>query len=385
MFLFKMKANIVFFFMLLQIVIFGSCTMDTDDPPLGPVDPVYGPLQVHMINVQWGNSILVVGPDKTSVLIDGGTALAGLADVIPYLHEHEIPQTLDFMIVTHRHGDHYQGLINILNNGFDAREIYDNGSDSVELYDQLFIDAVNRSSAQGLKTMPLGMVIDLGNQAKLTCVAANGVVLGIGRVKEARYENDLSICLLLQYGNFDFLLMADAGGGFEPEIGHYRRTADIETRLIKSLISGQGQEYIPENGVEVLQVGHHGDQGSTNSFFMNKLQPIIACISVGKYLPEGWDLPMKSVVENVLQANHNRITASPALVLQTDEGEDRPQTSYAGYCVGDIVIQTDGVKEFEVKASGRVSNGNDERDAAGLPCVFPLKKLGNNQTIGGNI
>lgn len=39
---------------------------------------------------------------------------------------------------------------------------------------------------------------------------------------------------------------------------------------------------------------------------------------------------------------------------------------FAGFCVGDVVIRTTGVGTFQVLASGAVSQGPDERMAAGI-------------------
>ncbi len=362
----------------LSAVFHFSCVKDPGE--VNPVDrspdsmttTVQKNLKLHIINVQWGDSILIEGPDGTTVLIDGGSALSGMNDVVPYLRENEIPDTLDYMIVTHKHGDHYQGLIHIMGDGFDALNILDNGSN--ETYDPVFYDAANRTSSQGIRAIEVGQVIELGDQAKITCVAANGQVINHGQVDRVTTENDRSVCLLLQYGAFDCLLMGDAGGGYDPDVGHCRRTADIETALINVLIFGDADVSIPENGIEILKVGHHGDFGSTNSYFMNSLSPMISCISVGENVPQGFDLPHVAVVDTVLLAGSSAIKVPPTIVLQTDEGDSRFATSFSGYCVGDIVVCTDGKEIFEIYGTGRLRYGTvDERTRAGIPRSISLK------------
>jgi hypothetical protein len=46
-----------------------------------------GELQIHVIDVGQGSSELVIGPDGTSILIDGGTGSQGTSNVLPYLND----------------------------------------------------------------------------------------------------------------------------------------------------------------------------------------------------------------------------------------------------------------------------------------------------------
>jgi hypothetical protein len=68
-------------------------------------------------------------------------------------------------------------------------------------------------------------------------------------------------------------------------------------------------------------------------------------------------------------------------VLQTEEGHPTgSNTSFAGYCVGNIVISTNGASTFRVSADGHVTVGTDERLAAGLPRTFPLDDVSGDGT-----
>jgi hypothetical protein len=202
-------------------------------------------------------------------------------------------------------------------------------------------------------------------------VAAGGSVIGLGRVRDTRnYRNSKSIALLVQYGSFDCLLTGDLEGGSEKCTGHKSWQPDMETPMVKAIMPGGAFPLLGESGVEVLQVGHHGIETSTNSTLMNLLSPSLACISVGP-LPLG--NPHRSVVENVLLARSSCILVPPALVLQTGEGSSvRLKSSKAGFCVGDIIISSDGVTGYRVEASGDVIQGPDERDLVPLPVELQL-------------
>jgi beta-lactamase superfamily II metal-dependent hydrolase len=335
-------------------------------------------LEIHYINVQQGQSILIRGPNGTLILLDGGDVGKGNNEVIPYLESKGIytSTTLNYIIATHLDEDHIAGLTEIMDAGYNASKVYYNGS----IKDRTFIDnfksAASGTTAGGVTTITLGQIITLGNGAKATCVASNGSILGGGTVSiPSTNENDRSIALLIQYGNFDYLVTGDAGGGQSDSSCTGRNTSqkNIETPLANAIMPGGGNTLLTSNGVEVLHVAHHGSESSTNSDFMNLLTPTVACISVGGGQGGTSYHPRKAVVENVLMAQAACITASPALVLQTEEGNPTSiDTSYAGYCVGDIVIKTNGQSTFTISASGAVTQGPNEISSAGLPVTFNL-------------
>jgi beta-lactamase superfamily II metal-dependent hydrolase len=333
-------------------------------------------LEIHYINVQQGQSTLIIGPNGTTILYDGGDEFKGTTEVVPYLQSLGImtSQPLDYMIASHRDADHYTGLTEVINYGYDALNVYDNGSDKYNTYIQEFLDAAATTTAGGVVPMPMGYVIDLGNGATATCVAVNGSVIGFGAVPDAQAnENDRAICLLIQYGDFDYLVTGDIGGGADDYACTGRSTsqANIETPLVQAIMPGGTNPMLSQYGVELAHVSHHGSESSTNSDYMNALTPTVACISVGDGQGSNWFHPRIDVVEHVLLAQGPCITAPPALVLQTEEGAPTGETtSFAGYCVGDIVIITDGVNSYNISATGAVSQGPDERTAAGLPATY---------------
>src|SRR5262245_1756657 len=48
-------------------------------------------LEIHYINVGWGSSVLLRGPDGTTVLLEAGNTGMGTARVVPYLTSIGIP------------------------------------------------------------------------------------------------------------------------------------------------------------------------------------------------------------------------------------------------------------------------------------------------------
>jgi beta-lactamase superfamily II metal-dependent hydrolase len=65
-------------------------------------------LEIHQINVGWGMSVLVKGPDGTTVLLEAGNTGKGIDEVVPYLQSIGITPAvgLDYTIAGHQHCDH---------------------------------------------------------------------------------------------------------------------------------------------------------------------------------------------------------------------------------------------------------------------------------------
>ncbi|MGE5343804.1 MAG: ComEC/Rec2 family competence protein [Candidatus Omnitrophota bacterium] len=326
-------------------------------------------LEIHYINVGGGQSILIKGPDGTLMLIDGGRPGQGTWKVVPYLQSKGIKTTgraIDYIINTHPHVDHDSGLIEVIRYGYNTRRVYSNGRVVKALR-----DATARTSAGRVASIRLGQILPLGKGATATCVAVNGSVIGIGAIPGGKANpNDCSVALLIKYGHFDYLMTGDLGGGQEDTACTGRSTiqANIETPLVNTMMPGGVHPLLSAYGVEVAHVGHHGNDSSTNKDYMNKLSPRVACLSTGGPI-SGLDH-----VLNVLLKKIPCVTAPPALVLQTEEAITIPNSkaSRAGYCVGDMVITTDGWSHYTVSASGAVTRGPDERAAAGLPKTYAL-------------
>jgi len=263
----------------------------------------------------------------------------------------------------------------VIQAGYDVHVAnYENGSPETRGSFTDWVAAATTTSAGTPVPMPVGTVIPLGNGATMTCIARNGSIIG-GVSLPVDSENDRSIVLLVQYGGFDFLWGDDISGSNADQActGRSAFTLDVETPLIQAISPGGVHPMITAGGIDVLHVNHHGAETSSNSNYMSLAQPTLAVISIGAGQSLTENRPRIDVVEKVLLSEAPCVTAPPALVLQTEEGNPTgPDTSYAGYAVGDILISTDGVSTFTVSADGLVTVGPDERAAAGLPRTFAL-------------
>ncbi len=333
-------------------------------------------LEIHYIDVGWGGSVLVKGPDGTTVLLEAGNTGKGTQYVVPYLKSIGVQPAngLDYVIGGHQHCDHIGGLDEVIQAGYNVRvKQYSNGSSYASTCVDGWNAAAATTTAGGPVPMPVGTVIALGSGAKITCIARNGSIIGGGSVGVSD-ENDRSIALLIQFGGFDYLWASDLGGGSDACTGRSTAQLDVETPVIQAISPGGAFPLITAGGIDVLHVNHHGSESSTNPTYFNLAHPAVAVVGVGDGETSGWDLPRIDVVEHVLLGQSaSCVTAPPAYVLQTEEGAPAGSlTSHAGYCVGNIAITTDGQSIFTVSADGGVHQGPNELVASGLPLSFAI-------------
>lgn len=342
-------------------------------------------LEIHYIDVGWGGSVFIKGPTGITVLLEGGDTGKGTAYVVPYLKSIGVQPAngLDYIIGGHQHCDHTGGLDEVINAGYNVHiKQYNNGSS----YASSCVDQWNAAAATTTAgvpiAMPVGTVIALGNGATITCIARNGSIIGGGSVPVTD-ENDRSIALLIKYGGFDYIWASDMGGGSDGCTGRSTTQLDMETPVITAISPGGAHPLISAGGIDLLHVNHHGSESSTNPTYFNMARPAVAIIGVGDGESTGWDLPRIDVVDHVLLgASSSCVTAPPAYVLQTEEGNPGSTLmSHSGYCVGNIKITTDGISIFTVSADGLVHQGPNELAASGLPRSFTIDDIGG----GGDI
>ena len=210
-----------------------------------------GKLRVTFLDVGQGDATLIVTPSGRQVLVDGGpdqAAMQGLGARLPFWD-----RSLDVVALTHPHGDHVNGLLEVLQR-YDAdiflhrSAVYPTAE--YARWEQALADHAGQSVVLEAQR---GHRIDLGD----------GVVLEVlhpGPITLDGETNNNSLVLRLSYGRVAFLL-----------------TGDVETP-IESALGARGASL----DAAVLKVGHHGSDSSTSAPFLEAVSPSLAVISVGE-------------------------------------------------------------------------------------------------------
>ena len=335
-----------------------------------------GKLEIHYINVGQGGSTLIIGPDGTRILYDFGDAGAHhrITEYLKNTVKLKPKDGLHYAIVSHRDKDHYYGYRGVIQSGFDVLTAnYGNGSPktaTVTTNREWLNPAKNKTSAGAVKPIQVGSTILLGKGAKLTVVAANGKVIGdtkdtiIDKKQKAKDENDRSIALFIEYGNFQYILDGDMGAGSETCTGRKTTQKDVQGRVAEALLK---KKFITKkHGVDLMHVAHHGSESSTSADYFNMMKPETAVISVG-FSRRRYYHPRKRVVDTVLLSTGSTrpdcLTAPPLKpdrVFQTEDGQpdkDGKLTSFAALAIGDIKVSTDGRSGYSITGNNNVRSG----------------------------
>jgi competence protein ComEC len=221
-----------------------------------------GWLEVSAIDVSQGDSILVAFPNNETMLVDAG-GFPGLGRIVrkpnldigedvvsPYLWSRSIHR-LDYVVLTHGHSDHMQGLCAILKN-YHPRELWI----GPEPESPAWKESKECASSSGAVVKVVSAAVPSANfgKARLSVLAP-----GPDYIAADTASNNDSLVLLIEMGCRRVLL-----------------TGDAERPVEDGLLQRGGLQ-----NVTLLKVGHHGSKTSSSEEFLSALKPQFALISAG--------------------------------------------------------------------------------------------------------
>ena len=211
-----------------------------------------GTVELLVIDVGQGDAIALRTPRGRWLLVDAGPAAR---DGDPHAHpavralRARGVGRLEALVLTHPDLDHIGGAAAVLTT-LDVRAVYDPALPAPK---QDFVAVLDVAAARGVPWRPARA----GGEIEL-----DGLRLEIlhppDSIAADAESNATSVVLRLMYGEFDALLTGDA-------------YTDVERALLPRL---------PR--LEVLKVGHHGSDTSTDSLLLAHTRPEVAVISVGR-------------------------------------------------------------------------------------------------------
>ncbi len=206
------------------------------------------PLRVHFIDVGQGDCELIQCPSGETILIDGGRVWV-YSFLIDYLRRAGVKK-IDLLIVTHPHGDHFGGVIEVLDT-FPVTTLLDSGKEDTTEHYARYLRTVKSHDDILFRLGRAGDRFSFGEVQLLILHPSD-------RLLES--PNNCSIVVKLVYGDESFLFTGDAEE--EAEMEMISRGANLKST--------------------VLKVGHHGSRTSTGSSFLSRVAPREAVIEVGE-------------------------------------------------------------------------------------------------------
>lgn len=222
-------------------------------------------LEIHVLDVGQGDSVLIITPDRAKILVDTGpdrSFLSRLSNYIPYGNN-----DLDLVILSHFDADHVAGVFDLINSYKIERMIYTDmlhKSDS----DNNLIDLIKTNQIKSL-----GFTGD--DNYKIGCCVYLNILWPQDLDINDLESNDQSISFELIYKDKRFFFAGDLSSKYEDQVVR-------EDSFLRA---------------DLLKVSHHGSKTSTSKYFLSKLKPEYAIISAGKDNQFGH--PADEIIENL--------------------------------------------------------------------------------------
>ena len=208
-------------------------------------------LEVAFLDVGQGDAAVVRFPGGKVMVIDAGGTPDGSFDpgeriVAPYLWQCKIKR-IDFLVNTHYHPDHLQGLFFLLDN-FEVDRVWVNGDPETDFSaaERFLLSAGDRVRAMSREDR----AVEIGG-TRLE-------FLHPPRAQRDFWGNSASLVLRLTYGLHGFLFCGDIEGLAEEEI--LKRNSDLISTVLKA--------------------PHHGSKTSNSSKFVESTRPKFAVFTV---------------------------------------------------------------------------------------------------------
>jgi competence protein ComEC len=213
-------------------------------------------LQVHVLNVGQGDSILIIAPGGKTVLVDAGAPGSGRV-VLDAMKRYGVDH-LDLMVATHAHADHIGGADEVMRRTKVTTVLDSRVPNSTKNYED-FLAAIEKTGAKYVPASP-GQKFDLGGNATLSVLAPVQPFFSKNQLRSGANEpNANSVVARLDYGDFSMLLTGDA-------------EAETEERLMKAGANIRAK---------ILKVGHHGSRYASSEKFLKQGAFEAAIISDG--------------------------------------------------------------------------------------------------------
>lgn len=220
-------------FMLLLALVFSAVSLD--------------PLQIEVVDVGQGQSILLLTPDATMV-VDCGGSVSHVARRVSDRLKGMGRRRIDLLALTHTHADHAGAAVDLMR----QMDVACVALPAIEGEGSNLREEVLRAASE------LGVAVAEIDRTTRYALGQGSLLVYPPLVGGG--ENELGLTFLACLGEFEFLI-----------------TGDLNTTSERALLRA-----VSLPSVEVLVAGHHGSKHSTCNELLEKTAPQAAIISVGR-------------------------------------------------------------------------------------------------------
>lgn len=218
--------------------------------------------ELYFLDIGQGDAELIILPGNVKVLIDGGPDKSALYNLEKILSPFD--RYIDLVILSHPQLDHFGGLIDVLRRYKVGAFISNGRTHSIAAYKDLE-RAVLNSQALNVNLMEGDGVTY--KESKLDIISPQADFL------KSKELNDSTLVVLFESDGARALFTGDIG-------------LNVEKYLIDNF----------DITSDILKVGHHGSKYSSSEDFLNKVNPKISVIEVGK---NNYGHPTKEALERL--------------------------------------------------------------------------------------
>ena len=247
-----------------------------------PVVIENGSMSIHFLelgNKYTGDCTYIKVGEDIDILIDCGSKSNSISTIQAYLDNYVTDNTLEYVIITHAHQDHYAGFAttekvssifdlyvceNIIDfartNQKETAKVYGNylreledemkaGANhftALDCWNEEIVEQADGEMVQAQKEYLLDEVNEISFQ----------ILYQKFYEEDASSENDYSVCVMFSHGDRNFLF-----------------TGDLEEDGEESLVANNTL-----SKVELYKAGHHGSKTSSSDALLSVIQPQIVCV-----------------------------------------------------------------------------------------------------------
>jgi len=316
----------------------------SDPPATLPSDAF---LEVHFVDVGHGDAVWIRTHDDgilgngvfegNNIVIDGGRRSSDTTNpFLPYLHDRaHHDATINTLIVTHPHSDHYNGAETIFRH-FEVANYYDPNVPTASSEYAAFITEVEQETIEGQPSnLMFGLTefedLDWGGELNAEILYSfrdDGT--NLGNDAGTRINNG-SIVVRLEYGEHSFLFMGDAEGKHR---GDAANASDVPRFVERILLDEQPPENLRST---VLKIAHHGSETSSTQDFIDAVEPEVVVVCAGRGSFGGTFLPDESTLRRYCCKD------AATRIYRTDVGDAAAGFTASQAPDGDhVVVRTNG-------------------------------------------